>query len=393
MRLAIVVQRYGVEVNGGAELEARQYAEHLTPFVQVEVLTTCAQDYMTWANVYPPGEQTVNGVRVRRFPVRQPRDVARFNALSERLMAGPHAHLEEEQWMALQGPDAPALFDYLRANESQYDLFVFFTYLYASTYVGLSLVAHKSLLWPTAHDEPWIYLDLFRGLFNLPRGLLFNSNEEAQFVRKKFQNQHVAGRVIGVGVDVPDRPRRSMLADPYMLYLGRIDDSKGCGELFHNFLRYKAVTRDSLKLVLVGQPVMPVPRHPDILAPGYIAGDERFDWVQGAELLVLPSRYESLSLVTLEAMGLGVPVLVSAHSPVLRGHCLKSQAGLYYANEAEFLAAVRLLRGQPALRNLLGQRGKLYVQRNYAWPIIVERHLDFLRTVYASVHSTVAAPS
>jgi glycosyltransferase involved in cell wall biosynthesis len=387
MRLAVVVQRYGLEVNGGAELMARQYAEHLAPFLQIEVLTTCAQDYMTWANAYPAGEQLVDGVSVRRFPVRRPRDVAAFNTMSERLLAGPHSHLDEEHWMALQGPDAPEMFDYVRANEARYDLFVFFTYLYASTYVAMPLVAHKSLLWPTAHDEPWIHLDLFRSLFNLPRGLLFSSDEEEQFVRRQFHNQHLPGRVIGTGVEVPNRPRRSMLPEPYLLYLGRIDESKGCGELFDYFLRYKALTRDPLKLVLVGQPVMPVPDHPDIVAKGYIATDERFDWLQSAELLVLPSRYESLSLVTLEAMSLGVPVLVNAQSPVLRGHCTKSQAGLYYRNLTEFIMSLRLLRAQPVLRANLGRRGIAYVQRNYAWPMITERHLEFLRATYRMVYS------
>jgi glycosyltransferase involved in cell wall biosynthesis len=189
-------------------------------------------------------------------------------------------------------------------------------------------------------------------------------------------------------VEVPSRPRRTMIADPYLLYLGRIDESKGCGELFHDFLQYKAQTHDTLKLALVGQAVMQVPDHPDIVATGFVAPDERFDWIQDAELLVLPSRHESLSLVTLEAMGLGTPVLVNAHSPVLLGHSTRSQAALYYRNQAEFIMSVQLLRSQPTLRASLGQRGVSYVQRNYAWPRITERHLEFLRSMYQLVYST-----
>ena len=56
-KIAMVVQRYGLEVNGGAELECRLYAERLTPFYDVTILTTCAVDHYTWADSYKPGEE------------------------------------------------------------------------------------------------------------------------------------------------------------------------------------------------------------------------------------------------------------------------------------------------------------------------------------------------
>ncbi len=50
VKLAIVVQRYGRAINGGAELHARYLAEHLARHAEVEVLTTCASDYVSWRN-------------------------------------------------------------------------------------------------------------------------------------------------------------------------------------------------------------------------------------------------------------------------------------------------------------------------------------------------------
>ena len=78
MKLAIVVQRYGTEIGGGAELHARYIAERLSSRFEVRVLTTCARDYLTWRNEFSPGHEKINGVRVERFPVSRERDVRDF---------------------------------------------------------------------------------------------------------------------------------------------------------------------------------------------------------------------------------------------------------------------------------------------------------------------------
>ena len=63
MKIAVVVQRYGQAVNGGAELHARYIAEHLARHGQVEVLTTCATDYVTWRNELPPASSRSTACR------------------------------------------------------------------------------------------------------------------------------------------------------------------------------------------------------------------------------------------------------------------------------------------------------------------------------------------
>src|SRR5438045_608252 len=205
MRIAFVVQRCGVEVNGGAEAHCLQVAQRMAGYWQTEVLTTCALDYMTWENRYPEGLEEVGDTVVRRFPVDAPRDVAAFNRLSEELHARQKSATlaEQETWMRAQGPMSTGLLNYLRTNVDSYDAFVFFGYLYASTYFGLPLVKGKAFLAPLAHDEWMIYFSMWDRFFALPKTLIFNSDSERQFLRERFPSISLGGPVIAVGLTSP----------------------------------------------------------------------------------------------------------------------------------------------------------------------------------------------
>jgi glycosyltransferase involved in cell wall biosynthesis len=379
MRLAFVVQRYGPEINGGAEVECRQLAERMSRHMQVEVLTTCAEDYHTWRNVYPAGQDVINGVPVRRFPVDRERAMDEFTRFTNEL----------------QGPMCSGLLRYLEMNESRYDLFFFMTYLYASTFFGLQMVPHKSMLLAMAHDDPWIRFGIFKSLFHLPRAFVFNTVEEQQLIHRLFKNEYIPGRIMSSGMDTAalaaiaanlpssdlmQQDARVGAQDEYIIFVGRVDPSKGCDQLFEYFARYKAETGSRVKLVLVGKATMPIPNHPDIVSLGFLR-DEPYGWMAHARALVLPSVMESLSLVLLESFGLGVPVLVNGGCDVTLGHCRRSNGGLYYHDYDEFASALTLLLSNPELRRQLGRQGQVYVQQNYAWEVVEQRFVDWLTWV------------
>ncbi len=393
MRLGIVVQRYGLEVNGGAEMQCRQVAERMARHMDVEIVTTCAQDYHTWRNVYSPGIDSVNGIRVRRFSVQRERDVRAFDAYSVKLLGGPHSYFDELRWMELQGPDTPELFRYIEAEGDRYDALLFSTYLYATTYVGLQLAPRRAVLLANAHDDHWLRLGIYRPLFHLPAAFIFNSPEERDLIHRTFRNERIPGQVFGSGVEtarlteIGERARASQVDDnsivgggPYVIYVGRVDPSKGCDELFEYFLRFKAETSIPLKLVLVGGITMAVPQHEDIIALGFLP-DEPYALMARAKALILPSRVESLSIVVLEALALGVPVLVNGQCDVLQGHCERSNAGFYYYNYAEFCAFLTLLAERPELARELGRNGQQYVQRDYRWETLEERFVQWFTGV------------
>jgi glycosyltransferase involved in cell wall biosynthesis len=346
--------------------------------------------------------EDINGVTVYRFPVDVPRDMAAFSRLSDRVFHQPHSYLDELEWMRQQGPCSSRLLEFIGGSRAGFDLFIFVTYLYFTTYFGLQLVPEKSLLVPTAHDEPPIYLDLFRPLFHLPRAIVYNTDTERDFVVNRFQNGHVLSQVIGTGVILPEPAtpsvdwrrsavggRRSSvdfrarhgLSDPFLLYAGRIDEAKNCRELFEYFLRYKAETHSPVKLALMGKATMPIPQHPDIVPLGFVSEEEKFAGFQAAALLLVPSRYESLSIASLEAWLMGTPVLVNGHCQVLKENCLRSNGGLYYTSYDEFAMCLETLLGNEALRRRLGQQGKRYAEENYGWAVIEGKYLDLFRQV------------
>ena len=387
MRIAFVVQRYGVEVNGGAEALCRWVAERMRKYFQVEALTTCALDYLTWQNHYPAGTCTVNAVTVRRFPVDAPRDMDKFNAYARALFAKESRELPDElTWLKLQGPASSGLLAYLRDHEPEYDLFVFVTYSYLTTFLGLQLAPRKSVLIPAAHDEPQFKFAAYQPIFHLPRGIIYCTSEERRIVNAQWQNHRVPSCVAGVGVEEPDAPDEQAepplaLPSPFLLYVGRVDVMKGCRELLTYFLRYIKDRAADLHLVLLGKPAMEIPAHPQIHAPGFVSNAQKDAAIRQAAFVVNPSEYESLSIMLLEAWQAGVPVLVNGRSDVLVDHCLTSNGGLYYTNYDEFALGLDLLRENRVLRETLGANGKNYVAARYSWDVVEKTYVDFLTQI------------
>ncbi len=388
-RVAFVVQRFGVEVNGGAELLCRQVAERLAARWPTEVLTTCAIDYTTWANHYPPGEERLGNLVIRRFPVEHERtpDFARLSRAIRRRNRRPDLN-QQEEWMRKQGPWSPSLLAYLQEHKTDYDAFFFVTYLYATTYFGLPIVADKALLIPTAHDEWPIHLALFDRMMQFPRGFVFLSPEEREFLSTRFPQIRLNGPVAGVAVDPPrftdpDAFRAAhRIAGPYVAYVGRVDESKGVGELLHYFAEYRRITGDlHTELVLVGKPAMWLPHLPGVRAVGFVSEQERWDAISGCEVLLMPSPNESLSIACLEAWALRKPVLANAHSEVLVGQCRRSQGGLWYRDAEEFTAALECLLGDAALRRTLGAQGRRFMDESYRWPAILDSYCALAATI------------
>ena len=370
-RVLVVVQRYGEEVTGGSEQHARLAARRLAARHEVEVATTTALDYWSWAPHYPPGLDRLDGIAVRRFAVAEGRDPG-FKAFERRVLEEEHALGDELAWPRLQGPHCPALLEFLHREGRRYDAILFYTYLYEPTVLGLPLVPERAALVSTAHDEPPLRLAPYRALFHLPRAIGYLTPEERTLVQHTFRNEEVPDEVIGYALepapaaDVAAFRAAFDLAGPYVLYLGQVTEGKGVDELL---AAWAARPADDLLLVLAGTLRMPVPERPDVRAIGRVSEPDKAAALAGAEALVLPSRLESLGIVLLEAWQHGTPVLVSAANPVTVGQTARAGGGQSYADGAfaPALAAVHRDRAR------LGAQGRAWVERECAPAAFDER--------------------
>lgn len=399
MKVAVVVQRYGADINGGAEQHARYVAEHLAKHVQVEVLTTCAhRDYISWKNELPAGKEIVNGIPVHRFPVAVERDAVDFAKWSNRVFTQTHSLRDELAWLDAEGPTSPGLINHIKAHEADYDFFIFFSFRYHHSFHGARAVASKAILVPTAERDGALGLGLFPPVFRGVRAFMYNSFEERALIQGVSGNQSVPGVVVGIGSEIPERSNAGRfrqkfdMRDRFAIYVGRIDENKGCVELFEFFEHYSAALVDGMHLVLVGTPHVPIPKHPRIHHLGFLDDQDKYDAMAAAELLIMPSYLESLSMVALEAWAMGKPVLANAKCDVLQGQCLRSNAGLFYENFREFAETLRAIDAGPSLQAALGRNGRAFFERHYAWPVIEKKYVDMLQQLSRETPSRTMEP-
>ncbi len=372
MRVAAVVQRYGTSVAGGAERLAREVCTRLALRDDVTVLTTTARDYVTWRNEFEPGEEVLDGVRIRRFPVARERSAESFRLASQALFASRPTLAAELDWVRLQGPDTPALYREMWRTLGDFEAVLFFTYLYAPTVHGLAIAPGHAVLVPLAHNEAPLYLRTFKNLLRLPRQLVYQTPEEQALVERVVPRNPVPSQVVGYGVDLPrlDAPVPwPTSVDPgtrYLLYLGRLDPSKGIPELLERFTAYRR-RGSRLELVLAGEAAMELPEIEGVRRTGFVSEEERDRLLAHARIVVQPSLFESLSIVALEAWARARPVLAQRGSDVLAAQINRSHGGFLYGSGEEFDRVLELAEGDAPELAEHGRSGQDFVRATCSW--------------------------
>lgn len=396
-RIALVVQRCHDSIVGGSEALAWQWATLIKDEYDVDLLTTTAIDYVQWDNVLPVGKETREGICIYRFPVTISRS-SYWHELHARLLCEfdkwrwirddgstqgyndriPWSLALQEEFIRHQGPYCNDLYNFLNQRWQDYQAIIFFTYLYPTTYFGVPQVPpSKVLIAPTLHDEPVAYLSAYKHMVQRVRSLLWLTNAEREVGRQLWGE--LPGELISMAIDTaPRSPHKTQY--PYLLYSGRIDPSKGCQELVDFFVQFKEEYPSNLRLVLTGKNYIQIPKHKDIEFRGFVPEEEKFQLMAGASVFVLPSPYESFSIVTLEAMAQGTPVLVNGACQVLVEHVARSNGGKTYKNYQSFVDGLRELLDNQDRHSKLGELAKRYVLLNYTSDSVKKRLIKAVST-------------
>lgn len=411
MKFAFVTPRYGAEIPEGPEHACRLIAEQVSTRHDVDVLTTCARDPLTWKNEYAEGQDRVRGVIVRRFAVSQPHDRAAFAQFTSRLAGAARTRAEELEWVRRLGPWSPGLMDHLKRQSRTYDAVIFFSLQHATTVHGVPMVLDRSVLFPCLRLDPTLRFGVWGDILTGVRAVGYLSAAERRLARAFLCISPPAEEIVGLGVDSPPQQtyprhqqdpadtlpadedeavadgaieveylagrgvpfrRRHRLYGPFALYAGRVDPDNGCEEMLEYFDRYAAADGD-LALVLMGVKLLKVPEAPYLRMAGVLPERERMIAYEAADVTLAPNPDDLLGQSVLESLAVGTPVLASARNEAAVEHCRRANGGLYYANGEEFVEALRLLTANIRLRQKLGDNGRQYVRQYYRWEAVLGR--------------------
>ncbi len=394
MKWYFVIPWYGTSIPGGAEAECRGAVTHLRQAgVEAEVLTTTIRDFMSdWTeNAYAPGTYDEEGVPVHRFGVQKTYwDI--FGYINDRLLRKEKIRPEEETYFFREMLRSDDLMDFIRQNQGP-DIFIFIPYLFSTTVYGATIHPERSLLLPCLHDEPYATLSLVKRAFEGCAGILYNVEEEKELANRLYHLNPDRQRVMGIGLDTSlkgDAERfkeKYHIQDPFILYAGRKDRGKNTPLMIQYFHKFLQGYTDNLMLILIGNGEISIPDtlQERVLDLGFVPVQDKIDAYKAATVFCQPSVNESFSLVIMESWLQETPVMVHGGCPVTRGHCIRSNGGLYFVNYPEFEEVLTLLLDNESLRNRLGAAGRDYVLQNYQWNIIVERYKQAIHDFFGEV--------
>ena len=218
---------------------------------------------------------------------------------------------------------------------------------------------------------------------------------EAQDYRRFGSRAPVA--IIPNGVNVPEHATPELFLERFpalrtrrlLLFLGRIHYKKGVDVLVRAWAQLAASFPDA-HLVLAGPDFEGTQTRTEALVgdldlasritfTGMLRDHMKWSALSAAQLFVLPSLSEGFSVSVLEAMGIGLPVLITeaCHLPEVSelsaGWLTQSEVGSLASSLREFLHQT------PETNRLMGQRGQRLVNERFSWPVIAAQMAEIYR--------------
>ena len=374
MRITFVTPRYGAEIVGGAESAVRAFAIRLAARGhEVSVLTSTSRT-IDWDDSLPAGGSTEDGVRVSRLkPVngREPGFHHASRGWPPRALTGPEAAAGD--FIEAQGPVLEDFEIALRSLDS--DRVIGYPYLYWPILKAIEIAGEKSVLHPAAHPEPAIRQPSYRKLLPRARRIVYQTRAEQQLFERLFKVEGSKRLVLPLGIDPPvEKEAASSGNSGYFLMLGRVQADKG-SLLVTELFRRVDLGHD---LVLAGPVIDDPGKARRVRVLGEVSHQETLALLSGAVAVIVASRYESFSLVTVEAMAHSKPVIVNGWNPVLAEQVRDSNAGICFFGASDLAASLSIIARDQQLRDSLGNAGERYVTERLDWNQIISRYEAFI---------------
>lgn len=386
-RLLFVSPRFPKESTiGGAETLLKNLALRAAAAgCEVRFLATCATNHFTWANQIPPGEEKQDNLTVHFFPVRT-RNVEQFLKIQTRISAGALVAPEEEMLWMQNNVNSTELCDFIRRYGKEYDRIIAGPYLFGLICEAAAIYPDRTSILPCLHDEPFAYLGPIKRMFENVSSIIFNSEPEMDLAHHIYNIDRKSAYVVGMGIEAPQGLENALKpsATPeenYVLYSGRREPMKGTPLLVDYMRTFRKRTKQDIRLVFTGSGHVDISSEmlPFVTDLGFVSEKEKYAVMAGATAFCHPSVNESFGIVLLESWMAGTPALVHSKGRVLRYHCEKSNAGLWFNNYPEFEQEMVLLIENSSLRKRLGSNGRKYVEQNYSWEIIDKKFFQAIQ--------------
>jgi glycosyltransferase involved in cell wall biosynthesis len=377
-KILIVTSLFTGKSLGGTDRHTLELAKILSIQYEITIGTTNSSDYITWRGDLQDGEFQFENIKVQRFKAEKQRNIKKFNRFYTSLLKKNNLTKEDcSNFINQQGPIVNNLVKYIQSNILNYDIFLFIGYMYFPTIYSLPLVKEKSILIPALHDEPVAYFPIYKEILTDDIIYAFNTIDELALFNKIFNFIPKKNNVIGINIsrvnELENENRFKSIDFKFILYIGRIDNGKGIPELINFFKHWKFKNNSDIKLILSGKGDSSISTDDDIIITGYITETEKEYLIQKSILLINPSSLESFSLLLMEAWKFEKAVIVNSKSEILKNHCIRSNAGLYYSDLESFEKVINLVINDNELLVKLGENGKKYISMNYSSEIILNK--------------------
>ncbi|MCC7359656.1 MAG: glycosyltransferase family 4 protein [Anaerolineales bacterium] len=406
MKILHVVQGYAPAL-GGTEWLIQRVSEELVRQYGDEVTVFTANTYSAEAFYaprlprLPVGWSELNGVRIRRFPVRS--RLSQLLRWPQRLAYRLRLPGNDRLRAGFGGPLIPGLADSIAAHPadvvaaSSFPLLHMFAALEGGRRAGRPVVLHGGL----HPDDRWGFdRSMIYQAIRAAAAYIANTQYEADYVLERGADP-ARVTAIGVGVDVERyagltqaeaRARLGLGGGPLVGFIGQQGRHKGLDTLLRAMRQVWAVLPEAQLLIAGARTLFsdfvdrdlaawPEAQRQRVKLFYNFKEEDKAALFRALDVFAYPSGYESFGIAYLEAWACGLPV-IGCRRGAIPWVIQAGRDGLLvpFQHDRQLADAILLLLANPAWGRLIGQLGYNKVITRYNWPEIARR----FRQVYVT---------